>query len=115
MPASTPDGDAGPGDGGLDDRTVAPAEPPPAKWYTEEMAEAVKAAIHNAEMNEWPKISADPKGGCLGGDRCTFVTKAALDAIAPSVEALRFKARTDGHDAGWKDAREAYFPEEEGF
>lgn len=42
---------------------------------------ALAKVIHKAEMDEWPSISADPDGGCLGMDRCAFAAKRVADHI----------------------------------
>lgn len=45
--------------------------------------------IHKLEMDDWPKVSAHPKGDCLGGDRCAFVARAIMRYLQPDEKLLQ--------------------------
>lgn len=60
----------------LPDTPVVPPEPPDDGLLARD---AVAQIIHFAEGFDWPGVSADPKGGCLGMDRCRFVADRLLD------------------------------------
>lgn len=65
--------------------TGAPASPPPAPWYTEEMVRVGASAV----------LTQNFLGGPIVKD-----IRVALDAIAPMVEELRRKAYDDGYGIG---------------
>lgn len=86
----------------MSDEATAPAETPPAPWYTEEIEEALTKALHPG-LYETDGL-LHPALALSGQWQARHKVRAALDAIAPMVLDLLDEEYAKGYsDAYWNE------------